>query len=140
MPADGRRCRRGPRSGLPALATVLVLAACGDHENPAQVIAPQRWNDLQVQIETRPSPPQAGVDEVLVILAAPRGVITYDNVVSLRTSDADEWIQAIQDGHSGVFRRIVELAPGERSTLQVQVRHESNQAVLRFPLSLAAHR
>jgi hypothetical protein len=122
-----------------AILGIALLAACGDRQ-AAAAIAPQRWNDLQVQVQTQPDPPRAGADEVLVILGAPRGVPTYDCIVSLRTSDADPWVQAIQDGHSGVYRRVVELDPPQRSALQVRIARHSEQAVLQFVLMPAQTR
>lgn len=119
------------RGGWTATVGAVLLAACGN--GPAAAIAPQRWNDLVVQVQTQPDPPQPGANEVLVILGAPRGVPTYDCIVSLRTRDADDWVQAIQDGHSGVYRRVVGLDPRQRSTLQVRIERRGEQAVLRFP-------
>lgn len=123
----------GRRIALAAtIHAVLLLAACGDSGKASARIPPQRWKDLQVQIETQPDPPRAGADEILVILAAPRGVSTYDCIVWLRTSEADPWVQAIQDGHSGVFRRVVQLEPPQRSTLQVRISRQNEQGELRF--------
>jgi hypothetical protein len=119
------------RCGVYAVVGMALLAACGDHRAPA--ITSQRWNDLLVQVQTQPDPPQPGANEVLVILGAPRGVPTYDCIVSLRTGDSDDWVQAIQDGHSGVYRRVVGLDPGGRSTLQVRIERHGDQTVLRFP-------
>jgi hypothetical protein len=119
------------RAGWAALVGAALLAACGNGSQAA--IAPQRWGDLVVQVQTQPDPPQPGANEVLVILGAPRGVPTYDCIVSLRTNDADDWVQAIQDGHSGVYRRVANLDPQQRSTLQVRIERHGEQAVLRFP-------
>ena len=115
-----------------AILAIHLLAACGDSRQASARIPPQRWKDLQVEVETQPNPPRAGADEILVILAAPRGVSTYDCIVWLRTSDADPWVQAIQDGHSGVYRRVVQLEPPQRSTLQVRISRQNEQGELRF--------
>jgi hypothetical protein len=123
---------RPARRWLCAAVGIALLAGCDNGREAA--IAPQRWNDLQVQVQTQPDPPQPGANEVLVILGAPRGVPTYDCIVWLRTSDSDDWVQAIQDGHSGVYRRVVGLDPPARSTLQVRIVRADRQTVLRFPV------
>ena len=126
-----RALLRCARRWLYAVVGIALLAACGNSRQAA--ITPQRWNDLVVHVQTQPDPPQPGANEVLVILAAPRGVPTYDCIVSLRTLDSDDWVQAIQDGHSGVYRRVVGLDRAQRSTLQVRIVRRDEQTVLRFP-------
>ena len=97
----------------------------------------QKWQDMEVRVESRPSPPRAGMNEFLVMTTGERGRPVYDLIVSLRTDDQDEWKQAIQDGQVGVYRRAVEVAPGTRSVLQVQIKRKSEAGVLRFPLNLS---
>jgi len=58
-------------------------------------------------------------------------------VVSVRTDDDDQWVQAIQDGEVGVYRRAARVAFGTRSVLQVQIKGDGSEEVLRFPLSLS---
>ena len=77
------------------------------------------------------------LDEFLVMVTGEHGRPVYDMIVSLRTDDHDEWKQAIQDGQVGVYRRAAEVEPGTRSVLQVQIKHDGTQSVLRFPLNLA---
>lgn len=93
--------------------------------------------DSEVSIESRPNPPAPGMNEILVMVTGDRGRPAYDLMVSLRTSDQDEWKQAIQDGLIGVYRRAVDVEPGTRSTLQVQIKHNGEQSVLRFQLPVA---
>ena len=118
-----------------ALFVLGVLAACGgDH---AMDIPAQKWRDVDIRVEVRPSPPRAGMSEFLVMTAGERGRPVYDLIVSLRTDDHDEWKQAIQDGQVGVYRRAVEVAPGTRSVLQVQIKRNGEESILRFPLNVA---
>lgn len=88
-----------------------------------------------MRVESRPSPPRTGMNEFLVMTTGERGRPVYDLIVSLRTDDHDEWKQAIQDGQVGVYRRAAEVAPGIRSTLQVQIRRNDVESTLRFPLN-----
>jgi hypothetical protein len=73
------------------------------------------------------------MNELLVILTDNRGRPVFDYVVSMRSSDADPWNQAIQDGEMGVYRRAIDLEPGARSVLQVQLKRPGSETVLRFP-------
>jgi len=118
-----------------ALFALGMLSACGGSQHadtPAQ-----KWQNVDVRVETRPSPPQPGMNEFLVMVTGERGRPVYDLVVSLRTDDQDAWKQAIQDGQVGVYRRAAEVEPGSRSVLQVQIKRNGTESVLRFPLKLA---
>ncbi|RFC30988.1 MAG: hypothetical protein DID91_2727704580 [Candidatus Nitrotoga sp. MKT] len=113
---------------------LLLLVACGgDRVADTQ---PQKWQDAEVRVESRPSPPRPGVNEFLVIVTGERGPI-HNVMVSVRTDDQDQWIQAIQDGEVGVYRRAAKVAPGTRSVLQVQMKRNGVEGVLRFPLKLS---
>jgi hypothetical protein len=123
------------KNSFAALLLSCALSACGGSE-PAAEIPAQKWQDADVRVESRPSPPKPGMNEILVMVTGERGRPVYDLVVSLRTDDNDAWKQAIQDGRVGVYRRAVEVRPGARSTLQVQIRRNDAESVLRFPLAL----
>jgi len=113
---------------------LLLLTACGgDRIADTQ---PQKWQGAEVRVESRPSPPQPGKNEFLIIVTGERGPI-HDIMVSVRTDDQDQWVQAIQDGDIGVYRRAATVAPGTRSVLQVQVKRNGAEGVLRFPLKLS---
>lgn len=114
---------------------LLLLAACGGERRVADT-QPQKWQGAEVRIESRPSPPRPGKNEFLVIVTGERGPI-HDIMVSVRTDDQDQWVQAIQDGDIGVYRRAAQVAPGTRSVLQVQIKRNGAEGVLRFPLNLS---
>ena len=118
-----------------ALFLMSALTACGG--NPSADAPVQKLQDMEVRVESRPSPPSAGMNEFLVMTTGERGRPVYDLIVSLRTDDQDEWKQAIQDGQVGVYRRAAEVAPGTRSVLQVQIKHNGTESILRFPLNLS---
>ncbi|MBA0902483.1 MAG: hypothetical protein ITD32_01695 [Candidatus Nitrotoga sp.] len=116
------------------LFVLMCLVACG---GSAVVDAPpQKWQDAEVRVESRPSPPRPGVNEFLIIVTGSRGPV-HNIVVSVRTDDDDQWVQAIQDGEVGVYRRAARVAFGTRSVLQVQIKGGGSEEVLRFPLSLS---
>jgi hypothetical protein len=125
---------RGAIAKYGALFLLGALPACGG-ERVADTPA-QKWQDVEVRVETRPSPPRIGMNEFLVMVTGEHGIPVYDLVVSLRTDDQDAWKQAIQDGQVGVYRRAARVEPGARSVLQVQIKRNGTENVLHFPLTL----
>lgn len=124
------------------LAVLLVLlagglAACSGGNESASIPA-QHWKEMDVRIEAHPNPPHAGMSEMVVIITGPRGRPIYDLVVSLRADETASWVQAIQDGYIGVYRRSVDIGSGETAVLQVRLQRGEEQKVLLFPLKLAA--
>jgi len=121
------------------LVTVLllgILAACGD---ATKELPPQQWQGMEVRVEPRPSALNEGTSEFLVMVTDNRGKPAYNLVVSLRTSDQDPWVQAIEDGQVGVYRRGIKVDPGASAVLQVQLRRNEAEGVLRFPLRQQPH-
>lgn len=112
------------------------LAACGN--DVGQIAIPvQHWKEMDVRIETHPNPPLAGMSEIVVIVTGPRGRPIQDLTVSLRGNEAMPWVQGIQDGLIGVYRRAVDLGDGDTAVLQVQLQQGNDNNILRFPLKLA---
>jgi hypothetical protein len=112
------------------------LAACNDEIEPPAIPA-QHWKEMDVRIETHPNPPLVGASEVAIIVTGVRGRPVYDLIISLRADDSAPWVQTIQDGHIGVYRRGVSLGFRENAVLQVRIQHGEEQQVLLFPLKLA---
>lgn len=123
------------RIGL-VLWMAVVLSACSPAvENP---IAPQEWDGVVFEIQTRPTVLKAGMNEFLVLATEPRGRPVHDLVVSLRMDEADPWRQAIQDGHSGVYRRALGVPPSATSvSISVRRKKTEHGAELTFPITLA---
>ena len=112
----------------------VALAACGDGEQ--MQIPVQRWKDMDVRIETHPNPPVAGMSEIVTIVTGPHGKPISNMTVSYRSSDTMPWVQAIQDGRIGVYRRAVDLGAGAESMLQVRLDQAAEQKTLLYPLKL----
>jgi hypothetical protein len=119
---------------LSLLAT--VLAACNDGA-ASPSIPPQHWKQMVVRIEIHPSPPLAGMSEVVVIITGPHGRPAGDLIVSLRGTESAPWVQAIEDGYIGVYRRAVDIGENKKGVIQVQIRQGAEQKVLLFPIDLA---
>ncbi len=123
---------------LPVILSFIVmnLVACGD--NSKQILIPaQHWKEADVRIETHPNPPLAGMSEIVVIVTGLHGRPVQDLTVSLRGNDSMQWVQAIQDGNIGVYRRGIDIGDGESVALQVQLQQGTDKKVLIFPLKLA---
>jgi hypothetical protein len=115
---------------------VMTLAACNKGSEPPAMPV-QHWKDMDVRIETHPNPPLAGMSEIVVIVTGPHGKPAQDLIVSLRGNESMPWVQAIQDGFIGVYRRAVDIGDGETAVLQVRFQQGAEQKVLLFPLKLA---
>lgn len=113
------------------------LVACNNSSESVSIPA-QHWNEMVVRIETHPNPPLAGMSEIVVIVTGPRGKPEGDLTVSLRGSESMPWVQAIQDGFIGVYRRAIDIGDGETAEVQVLLQQGAAQKVLLFPFKLAA--
>jgi len=114
------------------LLLLAALGGCGAERG--QELPPQQWRDVEVRIESRPSPLGTGTAEILVMATDRRGKPAYNLVVSVRTGDTEPWKQAIEDGQVGVYRRAVSIEAGVNPVLQVQIRRQGEEGVLSFPL------
>src|SRR5665647_429188 len=121
------------------LLSLLVtgVAACNS-ESQRILIPVQHWKKMDVRIETHPNPPLAGMSEIVVIVTGLHGKPIQDLTVSLRGNVSMPWVQAIQDGYIGVYRRGVDIGDGETTVVQVKIQQGVEQKILLFPLKLSA--
>jgi len=113
------------------------LVACGEG-GETNVIAIQHWKDADIRIETHPDPPLAGMSEIVIIITGAHGRPIQDLTVSIRGKNTSPWVQAIQDGMIGVYRRAIDIGEGDVVQLQVRLQHRSEEKILYFPLKLVA--
>ena len=116
------------------LCAALLLGACGSDESRLPV---QVWQGVAIGVETRPAPVVVGMNEFLVSGTRPTRGAAHDLLVSIRMRDAEPWVQSIQDGHTGVYRRALNVGDGPQS-LQVLLKLGTLETVLRYPLPQAA--
>ncbi len=122
---------------LTGLLAATILVACGESGEVNTVVV-QHWKDADIRIETHPDPPLAGMSEIVIIITGPHGRPIPDLTVSIRGKNTSPWVQAIQDGMIGVYRRAIDIGDGEQAQLQVRLQHRTEEKVLYFPLKLAA--
>lgn len=115
---------------------ILGLAACSDGAAASSIPA-QHWKEWDVSIQTHPSPPLAGMCEIVVIITGPHGKPGGHMIVSLRGMDSEPWMQAIEDGYIGVYRRAVDVGENKTGVVQVRIQQGSEQKTLLFPVTLA---
>lgn len=125
------------RNGLMLLLIGLLTACSG--AGPAARIPAQQWQNIVVEVQTRPEPVQPGMNEFLVLVTEERGRPVHDLIISMRVRADEPWRQAIQDGHSGVYRRALGLAASDTElALQIQRKSDNTGTELHFSLVPAA--
>lgn len=102
----------------------------------SSLVPPQQWHGIEIGVDTRPSPPGPGMNEVLIAATIPHRRPAYDSIISIRMKKEEPWVQAIQDGHTGIFRRALAMVPGHQ-TLWVRIERANEQSILGFPLIVA---
>lgn len=112
----------------------LSLTGCDSSTESQAPLPTQHWQDLNIQVESRPSPPVNGINEIWVLITDARGNPAWDCLVFIRSSSQDPWKQAIQDGRVAVYRRAVLLDDNQHTNLQVQIKRNAKEGKLNFPL------
>ena len=125
-----------PRVIWLCILCALLLSACSEEQATAK-IPPQRWKNYTVEMQSRPTPVVAGMDEFILIISRAKGGPAHDFIVSVRIDDTDPWKQMIQDGYMGVFRRAVAVHNPSSEELNVQIQEGDDIGYLRFPLLAA---
>lgn len=115
------------------LLFTLALTAC---PGSAVLSPPQQWEGMTFQVETRPPVVKPGMIEFLVLANRERRR-AHDLVVSIRIGTTGRWVQAIQDGHVGVYRRAIRVHDPASDKLNVHIRYGEKEIVLVFPLDFA---
>jgi len=122
--------------GVAMLVTGL-LSACGGDDG--SFFQQRHWNTLDIKLETRPHPIQAGHNEFLLHLTGPKGArLAVGAVVHYRLHPDDDWIQAMPDGMSDVFRRALDIEDPKHARLYVRLRFHGKETQLVFDLSDAS--
>jgi len=116
------------------LLLMLLLVACNNERITMPI---QKWQGISFEVETRPPKAVAGMNEFVIIASRGRRPVA-DVILSIKIMGPDEWKQAIQDGHVGVFRKSILVKNPRESSLLVRIRHSQpnnkDETILEFPL------
>ncbi len=115
------------------LLCVIFLLALGCSKGERARIPAQLWNEVIFKIETHPYPVKAGHNEIWLKATKTDGYPASTLIVWLRSNDSKPWVQSVQDGHIGIFRRAVEISEGD-THLYVKLRRGDEETILEFPL------
>ena len=120
--------------------TFFVISGCTDDK--AVRLGPQKWRDMEIVVETRPSPIVEGMNEFIVIASRESYKPGVDLVVTIRVDERVDWRQAIQDGYTGVYRRAIRVNDPQKDILAIHLRKNKKdnegkeiETVLYFPLN-----
>lgn len=125
------------------LIGVLLLNACST-EIPTSPTS--QWGDYTFRLESRPPIIEKGMMEFLTIANYEVTHRGWDLIVYYRMGPTGRWVQAIQDGHTGVYRRAMMVRDPEsevlyvhikkkQTTEQKQKKEEQKETVVQFPLN-----
>ncbi|NNM83480.1 MAG: hypothetical protein HKL98_12895 [Burkholderiales bacterium] len=121
------------RKLLPVL--LLVFSACSSQPDAA----PQRWNGYDVRIQTQPSPPRVGMNEIMVMVSGRHGKGIHGLVISTRMNDAEPWKQTFPDGDLGIYHGAEKIDQNSRD-LQVMIDQNGEKTILHFGVRMDASR
>ena len=113
---------------------VLIMVSCNSDLPQSETID---WEDLSFHIETRPPFVSKGMIEILLVANRGEHKRAFDLLVSYRIGQQGKWVQAIQDGHTGVYRRALNVVSPETDILNVHVKYNNKEKILEFPLAYA---
>lgn len=117
------------------VACLLFIAALAGCSEDVPRSPPQKWENLDVWIESRPPKIEPGMIEFLVIINRDGRKVASDVLVYLQIGEDGRWVQAIQDGHVGVYRRAMRVVDPNRDILNVQLKRGEQETVMHFPLN-----
>jgi len=125
------------------LISVLLFSACTTEipKSPTH-----EWGDYSLHLESRPPIIEKGMMEFLTIVNFEEKLRGWDLIVYYRMGPTGRWVQAIQDGHTGVYRRAMMVDDPENDVLHVHVKkkqtreqklkkEEQKETVFQFPLN-----
>ena len=104
------------------------------------------WGDYTFRLESRPPVIEKGMMELLTLVDYQNRLRGWDLIVYYRMGPTGRWVQAIQDGHTGVYRRAMRVEDPETDVLYVHVKKNQTaeekaqnkkrkETVILFPLN-----
>ena len=127
-----------------SLIILLFLASCTTEIPTTQF---QEWGEYSFRLESRPPVIKEGMNEFLFVGNFKDRFRAFDLIVSFRIGESGKWNQAIQDGHTGVYRRAMMVRDVSKDILFVRVKQNKNKMmsdepkedeVFQFPLNYSS--
>lgn len=112
---------------------LFLLYGCG--QESIAPYPPQMWEDITIEVETRPARVEEGMIEFLIIATRQPRRPAHNLLVFISIDDTGAWTQAIQDGHMGVYRRALPITDPANNVLNVRIRYDDRERTLEFPLA-----
>ena len=123
---------------ISVLSLALLLAACSGEIPRSQV---KQWKEYTFYVESRPPVVTRGMNEFLFVGNFKQRGRAHSLIVGFRIGPEGKWIQAVQDGHTGVYRRAMMVNDPNADVLYVHVREkgeeiqDKGEILLTFPLN-----
>ena len=115
------------------LFIAILLSACVG-EIPSSPV--QQWEGLEFRLETRPPHISPGMIEFLVIANRPGRKPASNLLVNLRVGPTGKWVQAIEDGNVGVYRRAMRINDPSKDIMYLHIQNkDKKEGLLEFPLA-----
>ena len=114
---------------------LLALGSCSTQPDAA----PQHWKGFDVRIQTQPSPPRVGVNEIMVEVSGRHGKGIHGLVISTRMNDSQPWKQTFPDGDLGIYHGAEKIGPDSRD-LQVMIDQNGEKTILHFGIRMDVSR
>lgn len=109
-----------------SLVLLIVISACTAEIPTTQF---QEHGDYSFRLESRPPHVTKGMNEFLLISNYKKKFRAYDLIVSYRMGSQGKWRQAIQDGHTGVYRKAMFVKNIETDVLYVHVKQSKKYKI-----------
>ena len=101
----------------------------------------KQWKDYTVHIESRPPVIVEGMNELLLLANYKVKGRAHNLIVYFRMGPQGKWVQAMQDGHTGVYRRALRVEDPETDVLYVHLKEKDpeikvdREVLFTFPLN-----
>lgn len=106
------------------LFIVFLLASCTTEIPTSPSVV---WDEYTIRLESRPPIIEKGMIELLTLVDYEEKGRGWDLIVYYRMGPAGRWIQAMQDGHTGVYRRAMMVTDPIADVLHVHVKRKQSR-------------
>ncbi len=116
----------------------ILLGACSGEIPTSEV---KQWKDYTVHIESRPPTVVKGMNELLLLANYKVRGRAHNLIVYFRMGPEGKWVQAMQDGHTGVYRRAMKVKDPETDVLYVHLKEkdpeikDERETLFTFPMN-----